>query len=241
VRPVLRGLSTILIVAGSLLLVDAVLTLVWQEPVSAFLAQQHQNELGDKLDQLERRQPQGVDHRALAALAGEEQRIAFLARTFRRSRKEGDPIGRIKIPKIGASYVVVYGTSHDDLTKGPGLYPDTVFPGIPGTTAIAGHRTTYLAPFRHIDELKHGDSIEVEMPYGRFTYSVEKSIVVLPTALWITHRVGYDRLVLSACTPLYSASHRIIVFARLSKVEPRGAARGGAGQTLVEHPQGLSR
>jgi len=240
VRQVLRGLSTILIVAGSLLLADAVVTLVWQEPVSAFLAQQQQDRLSNKLDDLERQAPKGLEHRALAALAGQE-RVAFLARTFRRKTSEGDPIGRIRIPKIGASYVVVYGTAHDDLTKGPGLYPDTVFPGIPGTTAIAGHRTTYLAPFRHIDELKSGDEIDVEMPYGKFVYTVEKSIVVLPTAVWVTHRVGYDRLVLSACTPLYSASHRIIVFSRLSKVMPRGAARGGTNRTLVEHPQGLAQ
>ena len=92
-----------------------------------------------------------------------------------------------------------------------------------------------------VDPRAVADAIDVEMPYGRFTYSVEKSIVVLPTAVWVTHRVGYDRLVLSACTPLYSASHRIIVFARLSKVQPRGAARAAPGQTLVEHPQGLSR
>lgn len=238
-RQALRALSTVLIVAGSLLLVDAVLTLVWQEPVSAFLAQRQQDRLSGRLKELERLQPRGLEQRALAALADQRQRIAFLARTLRRHSAEGDPLGRIKIPRIGADFVVVNGTSHDDLTKGPGLYPQTVMPGVPGTTAIAGHRTTYLAPFRHIDELSRGDAIELEMPYGRFTYSVEKHLIVLPTALWITHRVGYDRLVLSACHPLYSASHRIVVFARLVKVEPLGAALHGAGRTLVEHAQGL--
>jgi sortase A len=241
VRPLLRGLSTILIVAGALLLVDAVLTLVWQEPVSAYLAQRQQDRLSGRLKDLERVRPTGTDQRALAALADQRQRVAFLARTLKRRSAEGDPLGRIKIPKIGASYVVVNGTSHDDLTKGPGLYPQTPLPGVPGTTAIAGHRTTYLAPFRHIDELHHGDTIELEMPYGRFTYAVERQQIVTPDSLWVIHRVGYDRLVLSACHPLYSASHRIIVFARLEKVEPRGAALHGAGQTLVERPQGLSR
>jgi sortase A len=62
------------------------------------------------------------------------------------------------------------------------------------------------------------------MPYGRFTYRVERLKIVLPTALWVTHNVGYDRLVLSACNPLYSAAQRIIVFARLSSVKPLGPA-----------------
>ena len=86
--------------------------------------------------------------------------------------------------------------------------------------AIAGHRTTYLAPFRHIDALGQGDQILVKMPYARFTYVVQRRKIVLPTALWVLRNVGYDRLVLSACNPLYSAAQRIIVFARLQEVQP---------------------
>ena len=86
--------------------------------------------------------------------------------------------------------------------------------------AIAGHRTTYLAPFRHIDELRPGDQIVLKMPYGQFTYVVQYHRIVLPTALWVTKNVGYERLVLSACNPLYSAAQRIIVFARLRTIEP---------------------
>jgi sortase A len=92
------------------------------------------------------------------------------------------------------------------------------------TVAVAGHRTTYLAPFRRINELAPGDRIVVTMPYGRFVYRVEYHRIVLPTALWVTHNLGYDRLVLSACNPLYSAAQRIIVFARLQSVRPRGPA-----------------
>ncbi len=94
--------------------------------------------------------------------------------------------------------------------------------------AIAGHRTTYLAPFRHIDALKSGDRISLKMPYGLFTYVVQYRKIVLPTALWVTKNVGYDRLVLSACNPLYSAAQRIIVFARLQGVQPLGSARSVA-------------
>ena len=81
--------------------------------------------------------------------------------------------------------------------------------------AVAGHRTTYLAPFRTIDQLRPGDPVVLQMPYGSFTYRVENTRVVEPSALWVTRNVGYQRLVLSACQPLYSASHRIVVFARL--------------------------
>ena len=125
------------------------------------------------------------------------------------------PSGASLIPRIGASYTIVQGDDDLSLQKGPGHYPDTAFPGLGRTVAIAGHRTTYLAPFRHIDALAPGDQIIVEMPYGRFTYVVQFHRIVAPTALWVTHDVGYERLVLSACNPLYSAAQRIIVFARL--------------------------
>ena len=90
--------------------------------------------------------------------------------------------------------------------------------------AIAGHRTTYGAPFRRIDKVKPGDEVTVVMPYGRFTYKVERTRIVPPTAVWVTQRVSYDRLILSACHPLYSAAKRIVVFARLIRSVPRGAA-----------------
>jgi sortase A len=241
-RRALRGLSTVLIVSGALLLADAVTTLVWQEPVSAFLAQRDQDRLSGDLADLEKAGPSALEQRALAVLRDARRRIAFLARAERRRVHAGDAIGRIRIPRIGASFVVVYGTGTEDLKKGPGLYPETSFPGIPGTTAIAGHRTTYLAPFRHIDELGEGDRIVLEMPYARFTYSVERHLIVDPTDTWVIHRVDHDRLVLSACNPLYSAAQRIIVFARLVRTEPRGAAASGVrGRTLVEKAPALSR
>jgi sortase A len=239
-RSALRGLSTVLIVAGVLLLTDAVTTLVWQEPVSAFFAQRDQNRLSGDLADLEKSPPTGLEQRALAVLDDPAQRIAFLARTLRRRAPEGAAVGRIRIPKIGANFVLVNGTASDDLTKGPGVYPQTSFPGVPGTTAVAGHRTTYLAPFRNIDELAKDDPIEVDMPYGRFTYAVEKQLIVDPSATWVIRRVDHNRLVLSACHPLYSAAQRIVVFARLVAVEPRGAAASGAGnRTLVEKAPGL--
>jgi sortase A len=95
---------------------------------------------------------------------------------------------------------------------------------MPGTVAIAGHRTTYLAPFSHLDNLKKGDTVELDMPYAAVRYVVEDRRIVAPTAVWITKRVGYDRLVLTACHPRYSAAQRIAVFARQVSETPRGAS-----------------
>jgi sortase A len=117
----------------------------------------------------------------------------------------------------------VKGTTGPDLRKGPGIYEQTPFPGVPGTVAMAGHRTTYLAPFRHLDRLRRGDPITVEMPYAAFSYKVEATRIVRPDAFWILRRAGDDRLVLSACHPLFSAAKRIVVFARLVRTAPAPA------------------
>ena len=220
----LRALSTVLIIAGVLLLSDAALTVAWQEPVSALYARIVQDRLGDDLRDLELAKPSARDLAALRSLEDQRARMAFLARSLRRTSDPGDAVGRIRIPRIGASFVVVYGSDAASLRKGPGIYDDSPFPGAPGTVAIAGHRTTYLAPFRRIDKLQPGDEISVEMPYGRFTYRVQQRKIVAPTTVSVVKRVGYDRLVLSACHPLYSADKRIIVFARLVKSQARGAA-----------------
>jgi sortase A len=226
VRRPLRALSTVLIIAGVLMLGDAALTVAWQEPVSGAYAWIVQDRLGGDLRKLELElaRPGAAELAALRALQDDRRRIAFLARLLRRTAGRGDAVGRIRIPRIKANFVVVDGTDTASLRKGPGIYDDVPFPGAPGTTAIAGHRTTYLAPFRKIDELRRGDEITLEMPYGRLTYEVEKQRIVAPTEVSVVKRVGYDRLVLSACHPLYSAARRIVVFARLVGAQARGAA-----------------
>jgi sortase A len=225
-RRALRAISTVLIVAGVLMIADAGVTLAWQEPVSALLARIEQDRLSGELDRIEERGPTRVQRRVLQALETRRRRIEFLAREARRIAREGDPIGRIAIPAIGADFVVVQGTDNASLRKGPGHYPSTTFPGLAGTVAVAGHRTTYLSPFRRDDDLSRGDRIVLTMPYARFAYRVQRTQIVDPRALWVTRDVGYQRLVLSACHPLYSAAERIIVFARLERVLARGAAVG---------------
>jgi sortase A len=199
-RAVLRFVASVMIVSGTLLIADAGVTLLWQEPVSAFVANQHQGKL----------------------------RTAFFdppERVIRRMPLKGDSIAHIEISAIDVSEYVVEGTDLASLRKGPGHYPETPLPGDPGTTAIAGHRTTYGAPFRRIDQLKRGNRITLDMPDGRFVYRVEHTKIVDDQDLSVLDEVGYQRLVLSACHPLYSAAQRVIVFARLSRREPARVRR----------------
>jgi sortase A len=216
-RRALRALSTVLIVSGLILLADAGLTLVWQEPVSAVYAKLQQDRLDDELQELERAPLEPAEERALEKIPDPRRRLAFRARALERRLEPGDPMGRIVMPSIGVSEVFVEGTEAGDLRSGPGHYSQTPLPGERGTVAIAGHRTTYGAPFRDVDKLDTGDRIELRMPYGRFTYRVERTRIVEPTETSVIDRVDHDRLVLSACHPLYSAAQRIIVFARLER------------------------
>lgn len=218
-------LASLLIGLGALMLADAGVTLIWQEPLSALYATLKQQALQGDLRALDREKPSSSIERALSRLSEQRGRIAYLAAALESHAKLGAAVGRISIPSIGASFVVVKGTGTSELENGPGIYSETSFPGIAGTTAIAGHRTTYLAPFRHIDELRPGQPIVLEMPYARLTYRVTGSRVVLPTDVSAIRPNGHTRLILSACTPPFSASHRLLVFARLSSVVARGAAR----------------
>ena len=219
VRTIVRQLSTILILAGLMLLADVGLTLVWQEPVSALYADWRQDALADDLEKLSDPDLEPAERAALDQLPLDADRTAFLARALKRRTEAGDPVGRIRIPEIDLNKVIVEGTDGGSLRKGPGHYPETTLPGIHGTVAIAGHRTTYGAPFRDLDKLEKLDEIVVEMPYGRFLYSVEKTKIVDPSATYVTRRVGYDRLVLTACHPKYSAAQRIVIFARFRRAE----------------------
>ncbi len=220
----LRDLSLVLLISGLLLLADAAATLLWQEPLSAVIALIEQSNLDRRLLGYQGAPLSRLDLQALARLKQSRQRIAFLARQEERVVKRGEAIGTISLPALGDQYTVVQGTDESSLQRGPGHYPQTAFPGLGQTVAIAGHRTTYLAPFRRINDLHAGDTITLTLRYASFTYRVQRVQIVTPTSWWIIKNRGYERLVLSACNPLYSAAQRIVVFARMSSVSPRGPA-----------------
>jgi sortase A len=228
-------ISIALITAGLLVVADVGITLAYQEPLSSIYSSIKQGEKESQLKTLEssfltQTDVQQIDQakRTKNPRARKKAVSANLGQLGQRlvdESKPGDALGRIEAPGMGGlNMVFVQGTDESSLELGPGHYPETAMPGQGKTIAIAGHRTTYLAPFRHIDSLKPNDKITLKMPYGTFVYSVQKSEIVDPSDVGIIHDTGYERLVLSACNPLYSASQRYIIYARLTSTEPAAGA-----------------
>jgi sortase A len=215
VRRALRIFSISLITAGLVILADVALTLAWEEPVSSIYAKVKQGEAEDELAELQESFPTQADLEALENVHGTRAKAKVLAGRFADDAETGRGIGRIEIPSIDVDIVLVHGTDSASLQSGPGHYPETAFPGQGKTIGIAGHRTTYLAPFHDIDKIESGDDVIVEMPYATFTYEVNSTDIVEPDDVEIVDDVGYERLVLTACHPLYSAAQRYAIFARL--------------------------
>ena len=227
---VARIFSTVLITAGLVVMADVGLTVAYKEPISSIYGELQQAEAADQLDELESKYPTAADLAAIRGVRGLDRKAEVLAQRFADQTREGEAIGRILAPDMSTNAVFLEGTKTATLQKGPGHYPDTAFPGEGRTIGIAGHRTTYLAPFRHIDSMRRGDRVTLEMPYGTFNYTVQKTEIVDDSAVEIVRDVGYERLVLTACHPLYSAAQRYVAFARLSRVAIFDAARGGRFQ-----------
>jgi sortase A len=230
VHRVLHVFSVALITAGLVILADVGLTLVWKEPLSTVYGSFQQGEAEDELAALEERFPSEELLAQVARTDNVPEKAEILADAFAKEAKAGSGIGRIAIPAIDLDIVIVEGTDTTSLQKGPGHYSPSeneqeqkigdgsAFPGQGKTIGIAGHRTTYLAPFRRIEEIQKGDEITVQMPYATFTYEVEKSEIVDPNAVEVVENQSYERLVLTACHPLYSAAQRYVQFARLTDI-----------------------
>jgi sortase A len=203
--------SSVALITAGIGAADVATTLAWKEPgrpSTGRSSRAGQNQLA----QLERARP---GRPAQGPHVKDIRKKVDPRRPVRQRVHTGEAIGRIQIPDINLDVVAVQGTDTASLQKGPGHYPETPFPGQVGTSAFAGHRTTYLAPFRHLDQLKQGDEIKMEMPYANFAYRVQKTRIVDASDVNIIHKVPYQRLVLTACHPLYSAAQRIAAFAKL--------------------------
>jgi len=241
-----RGrLGTVLIVLGVVALAYGATIYFWRDPVTDLYARYRQHQLSAQLDReftaWKAQDPVTIPTSDTGESAAErrtaqEKAIRSAAARYYRSLKPGQALGRIVIPRMGIDPVFVNGTDWgSDLSRGPGRYQQTSVPGLGRVTAIAGHRTTFGAPFRHIDDLKQGDMITLQLPYGTFDYRVVRHEIVKNDDWSILKPPSYEELVLSACHPLYSASHRWIVFARLAKVElPDGQAYRLPGAQLAQ-------
>jgi sortase A len=231
VHRVLRILSTALITAGLVVAADVGLTLAWKEPISSIYGSIQQREAERELEELERSFLTPEVLRKAAQIPNVRARVRFLAGEFAKVVKRGQGIGRIKIPEIDQDVVLVQGTDTASLQKGPGHYTrsddpavravgdGSAFPGQGKTVGIAGHRTTYLAPFRKLNELEKGDEVLLEMPYANFTYKLERDpFIVDPSAFRVVKNVDHERVTLTACHPLYSAAQRIVAQGRLTDI-----------------------
>jgi sortase A len=214
----------LLLVVGAVLLATALMTIFWQDPVTAVFAQHDQKVLSAKLEATEKAPVPESTLTLVQRAESDPERLAVLARDLAARSPAGNPLGRIGITRMGANFVFVSGTGKGSLKTGPGHYDRSPLPGLPGTVAIAGHRTTYSAPFRRMNKLRRGDKITLTMPYGRFTYSVEGLRVVRPEHVGVLKHVRHNRLVLTTCTPVDSAAKRLVATARLERAVARGPA-----------------
>jgi sortase A len=154
---------------------------------------------------------------------------------------EGDAMAQIRIPAIDVDKIVVEGVQVSDLKRGPGHYPNSPLPGQPGNAAIAGHRTTYGAPFNRLDELEAGDEILVTTVQGAFRYEVREQLIVNPDQVEVLDDFGDDRLTLTACHPKYSARQRIVIVAALvgdaAPASPTAPAAPDTGDSGTASPE----
>jgi sortase A len=222
-----RRLGTILAVGGLLVLAYAAAVLFWRDPVTDLYNRYQQNRLDSALtaefEAWDAEFPPGRAEPARGVLSAARAATAADARRFLGTLEQGQPFGRLEIPRIGVDAVVVHGTRWGaDLSRGPGHYERTTVPGLAKTVGIAGHRTTFGAPFRAIDDLRAGDQITLELPYATFRYRVFAHEIVDSDDWSVIRNRGFDTIMLSACHPLYSADQRWIVYGRLVLVQPRG-------------------
>jgi sortase A len=219
-RRLIRLSGTLMVVAGSLVLVWALLIWRWQDPFTALYTRWQQRDLAReyerKVDRYEARTRVRMIEKPPSPVL-----IAEQARAYRLGLHEGDAIGRLKIPKLGLNMIVVNGTQSGTLRKGPARHRKTFLPGEGKLIYIAGHRTTYSAPFSHIDDLRRGDRVRLELPYATFEYTIRSHRIVEAHELSVLHSRGREELALQACWPRFFASHRYIAYARPVRVIPR--------------------
>jgi sortase A len=221
VRKTTRIFGTLLIVAGALTLAWVVVVWRWQDPFTALYTHFQQARLASAYEKRANAFHAKPTHGDLVSV---QRQVASEARAYQRTLKTGDPVGRLRIGRIGLNMVVVQGTDHETLKKGPGHYIGSGLPGEGKLIYIAGHRTTYLAPFAWINNIRAGDYINFELPYGTFTYRATRHYVVTDSTVAVLKNTGTEILRLQACHPRFFATHRYIVDAKLVGVAPRGGA-----------------
>jgi sortase A len=213
-RRTLRISSTLMMVAGVLLLAWAFVVWQWGDPITSVYTRWEQRKLASSFDEtLRAAQPGRAAAPAGRPPAVTHKAVPRVAARFWRRTGEGDAVARLTIDRLGLRVIVVKGTDTGSLRKGPGVDGRTALPGEGRLVYIAGHRTTYGAPFGDIDRLRRGDSVVLELPYGRFDYVVTGHRIVDADDLSVLRSPGHEVVALQACHPRFFATERYIVYA----------------------------
>lgn len=224
-RRVARMIGTVLLAAGVLALVWGFATWQWGDPVTSLYTRWKQRDLERSYGRIA--DTYALPPRSAGSATASFDDIARAARRFRAASGAGQAIGRLEVPRLGLDVVVVNGTDTGQLKTGPGRDLHTFMPGEGELVYIAGHRTTYGAPFAHIDRLKPGDRVVLEMPYARAVYRVTRHVIVPADDIARLESHRREEIALQACHPRFSARERYIVYAspvRLTALRREGAS-----------------
>jgi sortase A len=215
-------LGTFLLVIGIGVLAWAATVYLWKDPFTTAYTAYEQRRLASNLDSaFDEWRPAADPVSEPGKPRPQRDDVSGEARRFRLASDDGDAIARLKVPRLDLSVVVVNGTSTSDLRRGPGRHEESFMPGEGELVYVAGHRTTYGAPFSAINELEPGDTITAELPYGTVEYRVTGHRIVDDNDLSVLESRGREELVLQACHPRFFASQRYLVYARPVSVEAR--------------------
>jgi len=223
-RRLSRIAGTILAVAGLGMLAWVLVVWRWQDPFTALYTHWKQHQLSQAYERRFSAYEPAELRRNEVSVSARTKVIAREARLYRIQSGRGQAIGRIRVPRLDLNMILVNGTDHSSLTKGPGRDRRTYMPGEGQLVYIAGHRTTYLAPFAHIERLRSGDAVTLDVPYATFRYRVFKHRIVGAHEMSVLRSHGVEVVELQACHQRFFASQRYIAYARLVRVEPRGGA-----------------
>jgi len=230
-----RRTGTILLVAGTLVLLWTVVVWRWEDPFTALYTAYEQHSLASSYDrhaarlaasladQVAKLHPSEPREPLRVRRLAESRVIRDEAHRYRLESRTGEALGRILVPRLGLHMIFVDGTNESSLEKGPGRDLRSFMPGEGRLVYIAGHRTTFLAPFSDITALRRGDPVTLELPYGTFVYRVTRHVVVPADDMAVLRPGTSEVLALQACHPRFFATHRYIVYARPVEVVPANA------------------
>ena len=211
VRRIVAGIGRTCIAAGTLILAFVAYQL-WGTGLAESRSQDRLR--NDFLDALELPASTTTSTSSTSTVPGDE--VTTTTMSAAPPTPSGEAVAIIRIPKIGVEKAVVEGVGVNALKQGPGHYPTTPLPGQPGNAAIAGHRTTYGAPFYRADELEAGDLIQVTTRQGEFTYEVREKKIVKPSQNEVLDPSEDNLLTLTTCHPRFSAAQRLIIVGELT-------------------------